>query len=239
MSHYGTLTFDMGYTLVHFYPSEEDLYLAAFRSVGLAIDRQALRQARDAVWREYLASMGCTTFEATEERDREIEERILHGILEHLGFEDTGRVPHLYAACKAAFRVPGAVRVYPEVREVLRALKQRGCRLGVISNWSWDLHDYLDLVGLSGYFDVVLASARAGCEKPHPDIFRQTLQALDCLPEQALHVGDSYEADVVGARSLGMAALWLDRARAGGHADCHTIHDLTGVLDYAPAARRR
>jgi putative hydrolase of the HAD superfamily len=66
-------------------------------------------------------------------------------------------------------------------------------------------------VGLDGRFEVVWASAYAGCNKPHPGIFHQTLLQLELEPGAALYVGDSYEHDVVGARAVGMDVVWLHR----------------------------
>jgi putative hydrolase of the HAD superfamily len=230
---YDLITFDMGYTLAYFYPSEEELFLSALRSVGLEIDPAAVRQARNTAWREYFASIGGTTFEATEERDRMAEAWIMAQTLAHCGVHDQGLVDLACKASKAVFKAPGAVRLYDEVLDVLKALRGKSLRLGIVSNWSWDLHEYVHMLGLTPYFDVIVGSARVGCEKPHPRIFGEALQAVGVPPERALHIGDSYEADVLGARAAGMDALWLDRAGAGGHPDCQSIRDLRAVLEIA------
>ncbi|MCL6431059.1 MAG: HAD-IA family hydrolase [Anaerolineae bacterium] len=233
MKRYDLITFDMGYTLAYFYPSEEELFLLALRSVGLEIDPGAVRQARSAAWREYFASIEGTTFEATEERDRKAEAWIMAQTLAHCGVHDQDLVDVVCKASKAVFKAPGAVRLYDEVPHVLAALRTRGLRLGIVSNWSWDLHEYVHMLELTPYFDVIVGSARVGCEKPHPRIFGEALRAVGVPPERALHVGDSYEADVLGARAAGMDALWLDRAGAGGHPECRSIRDLSAVLDLA------
>jgi putative hydrolase of the HAD superfamily len=232
VNRYDVVTFDMGATLVRFFPSEDDLYLAAFHAAGLRPDPAALRRARDLAWREYFESAGCATFEPSEARDREIEESMTRRVLGHLGLDAPQLVQPLQAAIKAAFKEPGAVRVYPEVIDVLQSLRARGYRLGIISNWSWDLHEYVEQVGLTGYFGAIVASARAGCDKPHPGIFLQALQALNSPPDRAMHVGDSYAADVVGALGVGMGALWLDRAGCGGRPECQAIRDLSEVLHF-------
>lgn len=229
MSRYDIVTFDMGYTLVHFYPSENALYLDAFREVGLAPDPGALQQAREEVWREAFAESATEIYEATQERDNELDERLIRGVLVRLGY-DGALAPRVMPITRAAFRQPGIVRLYPEVVDVLRSLRARGYALGIISNWNWDLPELVQLTGLGEYFDVVVASARAGCGKPHPRIFRQALSALGGVPDRAVHIGDSFRSDVVGARGIGMSALWLDRAGCGGHPDCPTIRDLTEVL---------
>ena len=54
-------------------------------------------------------------------------------------------------------------------------------------------------------------SADVGAEKPHPPIFLAALQRAGCAPDEALHVGDQYHSDVVGARNVGITPLLLDR----------------------------
>ncbi len=230
MARYDVVTFDMGYTLVYFHPSELEIVLSAYHAVGLHPDPAALRVARDELWGDYFAQAGGKTFEPTPERDWELEETMVSRILERLGIQDRDLVPRIVLATEVAFSVPGVMRLYPEVEDVLRALRARGRRLGIISNWSWNLQDRVQEVGLSDYFDVVMASACTGCEKPHPAIFQQALEALHARPERALHIGDSYQSDVLGARGVGMDALWLDRQQKGGHPDCRSIHDLNEVL---------
>jgi hypothetical protein len=67
---------------------------------------------------------------------------------------------------------------YPEARPVLDRLGSQGVLLAVCSNWGWDLDRALDESGLSTVLDVAVTSAQAGCRKPHPRIYRQTLEQL-------------------------------------------------------------
>ncbi len=231
MRRYDLITFDMGYTLVYFHPSDLELLLSAYRAVGLDPDPEALRKAQDLAWQEYNEAAVCTIFEPTPERDREVEEAMARKTLQRLGLYEPRLVGPLVTAIKRAFCAPGAIRLYPEVVDVLQTLRSQGYPLAVISNWSWDLEDRAREAGLDGYFDLIVASARAGCDKPHPMIFQRTLAAMGVAPARAIHIGDSYEADVVGARGVGMDALWLDRAGNGGHPDVRSIRDLTAVLE--------
>ena len=241
MRRYDAVTFDMGYTLIYFHPPEIEVLLSAYHSLGLRPPLEALRQAQDLAWQEYRANAACATFEPSPQRDREIDEGLARRTLEHLGLYREGLVAPLVAAVKAAFSAPGVIRPYPEVIQVLQTLRARGLRLGIVSNWSWDLEDHARRAGLSGYFDVIVASARAGCDKPHPAIFQRALRALGCRPERALHIGDSYEADVAGALGVGMQALWLDRDGRGGHPEPRSIRDLSEALPVVldgPTGRR-
>lgn len=119
----------------------------------------------------------------------------------------------------------------PDTHDLLSDLKTRGLSLGVISNWGTDLPEYLMSFGLADYFDTIIASEAVGASKPHPEIFLRGLTALGCAPANAVHVGDDYWADVVGARSIGIHPVLLDRDRAAVHTDCPTIFRLGELAD--------
>jgi putative hydrolase of the HAD superfamily len=120
---------------------------------------------------------------------------------------------------------------YPETKRVLSSLKRRGFTLGVITNATDEVAWRLERVGLGGYFDGITYSQEARSEKPHSRIFRLALGRMDCKPGQAIHVGDSYEADVVGARRVGIRAILVDRRNKAQSPDCHRITTLAGLGD--------
>ena len=95
----------------------------------------------------------------------------------------------------------------------LRLLREGNYRLGIISNSSDDLNTYelMDKLGLRNYFDFILSSAAFGKRKPHPDIFRAGLDYFQIPPDQTVMIGDNYEADILGARQLGMNTIWITR----------------------------
>jgi putative hydrolase of the HAD superfamily len=107
----------------------------------------------------------------------------------------------------------GAVRFrpYPEVPDVLARLRARGARLAVVSNWDVSLHDVLERTALRPLVDAVVISAELGVAKPDPAIFRAALERLGTAAAGALHVGDSLEHDVAGARAAGIEAVLVAR----------------------------
>jgi HAD superfamily hydrolase (TIGR01509 family) len=100
---------------------------------------------------------------------------------------------------------------YPDVEPMLRAVREMGVHIGVVSDWGSNLRQILAGVGLDRYLDFVLPSGAAGVAKPNPAFFRLAADAVDVAPAEALMVGDSYRADVRGAWAAGMDAVWLDR----------------------------
>jgi putative hydrolase of the HAD superfamily len=102
-------------------------------------------------------------------------------------------------------------RAYPEVPEALAALRAGGARLAVVSNWDVSLHDVLERTALRPLVDVVVTSAEARVAKPDPRIFAIALERLGAPRDGAVHVGDSLEVDVAGARAAGVGAVLVVR----------------------------
>jgi putative hydrolase of the HAD superfamily len=100
---------------------------------------------------------------------------------------------------------------YPDAAGALRALRERGVRLVVASNWDCSLPEVLEQAGLAALVDGVLSSAMVGAAKPEPALFEAALRVAGCPPERAVHVGDSLTTDVAGAARAGIAAVLLDR----------------------------
>ncbi len=121
-------------------------------------------------------------------------------------------------------------RSYPEVRAVLAELRAAGYPLGVVSDWDSELPALLAHLGLLDEFDFVLASGATGLAKPQAAFYRLALERAGVPPEEMIHVGDSFFADVTGARSAGMDGVLLDRAGMNPPVDCPIVRDLWGFV---------
>jgi putative hydrolase of the HAD superfamily len=99
--------------------------------------------------------------------------------------------------------------LYDDALSVLEALRGHGVRIGLVSNGSRDLDEFVAHHGLD--VDVAVGSRSFGRTKPHPTIFLAALERLGVEPTSAAMVGDSREDDIEGARALGMRAFLLDR----------------------------
>jgi putative hydrolase of the HAD superfamily len=99
--------------------------------------------------------------------------------------------------------------LYEDVLPVLTELRGHGLRLGLVSNTSRDLSQFVRHFDLD--VDAWLSSGRHGKVKPSPSIFRAVLELIEVEPEAAAMVGDSPDDDVEGARALGLRAFLLDR----------------------------
>lgn len=117
-------------------------------------------------------------------------------------------------ACMEAYGWRGEtdVSLFPEVPEVLTLLREKGIRLGIITNayqpmWMRDME--IAPLGLLDYFpDCRLSAADVGYLKPHQRIFWHALECLEVQPQEAVFVGDSLTSDVAGAKTAGLRAVW-------------------------------
>ncbi len=98
---------------------------------------------------------------------------------------------------------------YPEAAEVCRRLSKH-YTLGILSNTDAELiGDILHRNNIA--FDILATSEQSKVYKPHPKIFRDALNALSLSGREVLHVGNSQEKDVLGAKNVDMLAAWINR----------------------------
>ncbi len=106
-----------------------------------------------------------------------------------------------------------AATLYDDVIPTLEDLRDAGFKLAIVSNWDTPLNPLTERLGIAHYFDIIVAShdARVQSAKPDPHIFNYTLAAVGVSAEGAVHVGDTYEADIVGAKNVGIRPILIDR----------------------------
>ena len=126
-----------------------------------------------------------------------------------------------------------------DVRPSLARFRAAGLRLAVVSNANGTLRLLLERLGLAPAFDVILDSAEEGVEKPDARLFRRALERLGGDAATAVHVGDIYHVDVVGARAAGVRPVLLDEAGLYPDADCPRVRSLTELAGHFEPAHRR
>jgi putative hydrolase of the HAD superfamily len=126
-----------------------------------------------------------------------------------LGIEE--RAEELAMAVYDAFGSAERWRAWDDVRPALERLRDRGVRVGVISNWDRRLAGLLEGLGLTDIVEVVVSSADVGLRKPDPRIFEMACERLGVQAGRSAHVGDHIYADVLGARTAGLAPVLIDR----------------------------
>jgi putative hydrolase of the HAD superfamily len=194
------VTFDVGGTLIEPWPS-----------VGHVYAEVAARHGLKTFSAEQLNSRFKTAWKARHsfEHSRREWAELVDEVFDHpaSGLPSKTFFPELYDQ----FAKPDAWRVYEDVLPALDALASRGIRLAVISNWDERLRGLLRSLNLDRYFEVFTISCEVGFSKPSRVIFRQAAFELDLRPDAILHVGDSIEMDVEGAKMAGFHALQICR----------------------------
>lgn len=153
-------------------------------------------------------------------------------ILKHAGIPASGATGAALAELKAFNDTEGTWDVVAaDATETLRRLRAAGCRVAVVSNSNGTVGRMFRRIGLEPYVDHVIDSRDEGVEKPDPRIFHVALQRTGGDPGHAIHCGDIYQIDVVGARAAGLPAVLLDAAGLYPHADCPRVHSLTEFAD--------
>ncbi|MDQ1040493.1 HAD superfamily hydrolase (TIGR01549 family) [Streptomyces sp. V3I8] len=137
-------------------------------------------------------------------------------------------VPELYDALYDRHMSPAAWRPYADASEVLRALRERGVGVGVVSNIGWDLRPVFREHGLDAYVDAYVLSYEHGVQKPDARLFAIACEALGADPRATLMVGDDRRADG-GAAAVGCAVHFVEHLPVAERPD-----GLRPVLDLVP-----
>lgn len=114
---------------------------------------------------------------------------------------------------------------YPGARSLLRSLADRGLRLGMYSNATYDplIQRLVDRLGFRPWLEPALSSAMTRIRKPDPAAFAPILTSWGLGPDSVVVVGDTLSADTLGAQRAGMFSVWFpshqDARQEGGSAN--------------------
>lgn len=229
--------FDVGHTLIRPARSTTDVCQQLLSAHGFTVERTSVRAAMHAADLDHMTRYHTPNHDwADPQTIYALWQRYYRHVFELLAIPELrdARADALSHELIAWYGQPDAWQPFPEVLTVLAELHARGLRLGAISDWSVTLTPILHAHNLSRHLDFALGSGNIGFCKPHADFYRLALQRAGVAPHEALHVGDSYYADVRGARAVGITPVLIDRSRQLPPFDCITIHDLrdlTPIID--------
>jgi putative hydrolase of the HAD superfamily len=198
-----------------------------------AVDVQELVDAYDG------AAMGFWSALSAEHLTRAIGDervRMWYDALYQLGIDDRAlaeRAAQAYVEARASI-----LALSPGARDVLVALRERGCKLGLVTNgFAATHHDKIDRLGLRGLMDAFFLADEVGMVKPDPELFRHACRELGSEPADTVMVGDRYDRDVLGALEAGLFTVLIDvhaiplpLDAPKPHAVVPTIADVLGVI---------
>lgn len=129
--------------------------------------------------------------------------------------------------------------VPPGLGVALEGFRATGGKVAIVSNSEGMLASLFARLGIASHFDLVADSGLLGVEKPDPRIFQHVLGALGVAAEAALHLGDVFATDVLGARAAGVRTALIDPFGhyTGRHLDVQRVPDVVAVARALTAAR--
>ena len=234
-----SISFDFYNTLVQFWPPLDEIQHSACRELGLYVEKANIERGYSVADVYFNEENGLKPLAKRTEEDR----LAFFSRYEQILLENAGLPVSLDLAKEVwqlAIAVPKDFIAFEDTLPALESLKSHGYRLGVLSNLHRDMGDLCKGLGIAPYLDFCINSAEAGAEKPHAPIFLAALDRVSVAPEEAVHVGDQYHSDVLGARGVGIHPVLIDRG--GWQADVNdcakisSLGDLESLLEGAPGS---
>lgn len=194
------ILFDLGGTLdgdgLHWL----DRFLALYRSFGVDLPRDSIREAFDEAEGRSAADETIASANLAQMVRLHVQWQ-----LAHLGFTQPELERHLVDGFIGPVR-----KVAARNAQLLATLAKRGFKLGVVSNGCGNVEVLCADFGYSPFLSVIVDSRRAGLFKPDSAIFRHAAEKLGGDPGTMLMVGDSFDRDIIPAKKAGMKTAWLE-----------------------------
>jgi len=209
----GGIIFDLGWTLVDFSGDIPATATQRAQDVGDFLASNGLELDGAAVFGSYREEMR-VLWEAGAQLNYEYPARLamLRALRHYLQPAEADRLVH--SALEVSFdAVVRQWQLYPDTIRTLGALRDAGYRLGCISNTNDGAHVWriVDRCGLRSWLSPIYTSEEIGLRKPHPAIFQMLLAEWEMPAAEVIMVGDTLNADVLGAHNAGMCSVWIDR----------------------------
>jgi len=129
------------------------------------------------------------------------------------------------------------VSLYPDAQELLPRLKEKGLKIGLVTNGlQSDTNKILPKVGLQGFFDVVVVVDTLRRMKPDAEVFHHALERMNATPPEVLFVGDEIETDYKGAQRIGLKVFLIDRE---GKVQDKSVNRISSLKDLFKLSDRR
>lgn len=230
--------FDLFNTLARYDPPREQLYHRAFKEIGIEIPVKDVMRGILSADHIYFAENAKRPV-----RERSPEEQLKvflcypESILTRANIIVSQDIQlNLVRKILKEYRDMNIV-LYADVLTTLKSLRERNLVIGLLTNADTrGASTFCNKLGIMPYLNFIATSQEAGAEKPSPPIFLMALERAGVKATEAVHIGDQYQADVLGARSVGIAAILIDRYDISTDiTDCPRIIGLNQLDQYITA----
>lgn len=226
--------FDWFNTLARYEPPREKLHSQACRDFGVELSLQAVMRGVLAADKYFFEENAVSPVEKRNPEEKaEIYYRYQDILLTEAGFKaDKELLLKIMKRAHELFRGVNFI-LFDDVLSTLKTLKERKLILGLLTNATKETIAIHRKLGLEQYLDFVVTSEEVGSDKPHPPIFLTALEKARVNASEAVHVGDQYQLDIVGARGVGISPILIDRYNMSPKVtDCPCIHTLPELIEY-------
>lgn len=236
------ILFDFGHTLVDFQRTQEALH-AAYEQIRARIEAVAYMEVPELLDLVDRVAGGVDRLVEQSYEERRLQEldqaQLLRDSFATIGFDLPDDVlEHIVHLDHSAYS--NSLTVTPEVMAALEELRERGYRMGLVSNLSLRpalVREDLDRLGLARFLEATVFSSEIGFRKPDPRIFQTALERLGSDPADTVFIGDRLQDDISGARAVGMRAVQTRQFRQEENPDVEPdavidhLRELAGVLE--------
>lgn len=206
MKKYKAIIFDVGDTLLEHYPSQRQIYVERMKALGFAVDDSTADKIAAALEKASHEQIAKEQNGAPRMSDADFEI-----MLDTAAVKCVAKQQDAMLFLENLRRIPlpkQELRLMPGTLETLAALKNKSFRLAIVSNHRAWLPDYLEKIGLAGFFETIVVSDIAGVEKPDARIMQIALEKLSLDAAECLYVGD-HPFDVLCSKKAGIDCAWL------------------------------
>jgi len=120
--------------------------------------------------------------------------------------------------------------ILDDVRPTLKTLRQRGYKMGLVSNRSNPIDPEVKEHGFESYFDFYFTSGEVDSVKPDPEIFEHALYLAESSPDVTAYIGDNYYTDIIGAQNTGIYPVLMDPRNIFPDVECHKITKISDLI---------
>ena len=228
--------FDWFNTLARYEPPREELQSQTLQEFGINVSPKKIIPGLLIADRDYFEENAAFPVrKRSPEEQAKIYARYQKTILTEAGVNLSSEPDMFVKIMKRAQQLSQGMKfvLFDDVLSTLKTLKEQNLTLGLLTNFDRDMKPICRELGLEPYIDFVVTSEEAGADKPKPPIFLAALQQAGVNASEAVHVGDQYKLDVIGARGVGITPVLIDRYKQYPEvSDCPRIHSLTELTEY-------
>ncbi len=226
------ILFDFGNTLVSYYHTGEfpPILKAAIREVRGYLEYEGFPKVPDDLLD---ARVQQENFESSDSRVRPLEERLARIFEILISCLSPKQIDNM---CRR-FLIPifKIARCYEDSLEALDILRDRGYKIGVVSNTPWGSpaepwREEVNRHGVAERVDSIVFCRDVGWRKPSEIIFKFSLNQLGVREEKCIFVGDSMKNDINGARACGVEAILIDRRNREDNSDESPVKNMSELL---------